>query len=86
MYVTVPLSSSAGTKATTQKEDDSFRLSLRFPEPCPVTSPPAVKFASLTALGPEPNLMGGHRQEKKGGREESIIWMRNELEIMSDEE
>jgi len=30
--------------------------------------------------------MGGHRKEKKGGREESIIWMRNELEIMSDEE
>lgn len=86
MYVTVPLSSSAGTKTPTQKEDYSFSLSLRFPEPCPVTSPPAVKFAGLTALGPAPNLMGRHKQEKKGGREESIIWMRNELEIMSDEE
>ena len=67
-------------------ENGNFRLCTGFLEPRPITSPPVVKFASLTALGPAPNLMGGHRQEKKGGREESIIWMRNELEIMSDEE
>ena len=35
------LSSSAVTKALTQVEDHNFRLSTRFLEHCPVTSPPA---------------------------------------------
>ena len=40
IYITIPLSSSAGTKVPTQEEDGSFRLSTRFLEHHPVASPP----------------------------------------------
>lgn len=41
IYITVSLSSSAGTKAPTQLEDGNFRLkSIRFLEHYPVTLPP----------------------------------------------
>ena len=39
----IPLSSSAGTKSPTQKEDGNFRLSSGSLEHDPVTSPPASK-------------------------------------------
>ena len=59
-YITIPLSSSAGTKAPSQAEDGSFQLSTRFLEPRPGTSPPVVKFARLTALSTAPTLLGRH--------------------------
>ena len=39
----IPVSSSAGTKSPTQKEDGNFRLSTRSLEHHPVTAPPASK-------------------------------------------
>ena len=40
LYITISLSSSVGTKVPTQVEDGNFRLSTRFLEHRPVTSPP----------------------------------------------
>ena len=39
IYMTKPSSSSVGTRVPTQVEDGNFRLSTRFLEHCPVTSP-----------------------------------------------
>ena len=54
IYITVSLSSSAGTKAPTQVEDGNFWLSTRFLEHRPVTLPPAnqKKVTHPAALTP----------------------------------
>ena len=54
IYRTISLSSSAGTKVPTQVEDSNFRLSSRFLEHHPVTSPPTnqKKVTHSTALTP----------------------------------
>jgi len=48
MHSKIPFSSSAGTKAPTQVEDGDFRLSTRFLEHCPVTSPPTNQKKAST--------------------------------------
>ena len=48
MHSKIPFSSSTGTKAPTQVEDGDFRLSLRFLEHCPVTSPPTNQKKAST--------------------------------------
>ena len=54
LHTSISLSSSAGTKGPTQVEDGKFRLSTRFLEHRPVTSPPTnqKKVTHPTALTP----------------------------------
>ena len=62
MHSKIPFSSSAGTKAPTQVEDGDFRLSTRFLEHCPVTSPPTNQKKASTQqkiwrLWPAPQMI-----------------------------
>ena len=56
IYNTTSLSSSAGTKAPIQVEDGNFRLSPKFLELHPVTSPPTNQKKSHTLFSPHPNF------------------------------
>ena len=53
--LTIPLSFSAGTKASTQVEDDDFMLSTRFLELHPVTSSPTNQKKVMPSAALTPN-------------------------------